>query len=107
MLNSVWMLLLVVETNRPTTYRWGNISEGNGIPIAITGMLIVFIALTLITVAIAALPHFLTAIDPYLPEMEHHHQDLTPAETLPIDEEKVVAAVGMVLYTEMQKSIKR
>ena len=71
------------------------------------GMMIVFVALSLITGAIAALPHILNAIEPYLPAVEHHSQTPPPAESLPADEAKVVAAIGMVLYTEMQRASKR
>ena len=106
-LNSVWSVMLAVEAERPVAFQWGNISDGNGIPIAITGMLIVFVALTLISFAIAALPRILTAIDPYLPAVDHRHQPLPPAESLPADEERVVAAIGMVLYAEMRKANKQ
>lgn len=99
--------MLAVEADRPVAFQWENISEGNGIPIAITGMLIVFVALTLIACAIAALPRILTAIDPILPAADHRHQPLPPAEGLPADEERVVAAIGMVLYAEMRKANKQ
>ena len=88
-------------------FRWANVSESNAIAIAITGMLIVFTALTLITVFIAALPRILTAIEPYLPAMEDHHHAPTTAESLPIDEGKIVAAIGHVLHTEMQHMLKQ
>ncbi len=45
-------------------FRWANVSDGNAIAIAITGMLIVFTALTLISVFIAALPRILSASAP-------------------------------------------
>ena len=88
-------------------FRWANVSEGNAVAISITGMLIVFTALTLITVFIAALPKILTAIEPYLPAMEDHHHAPTTAESLPTDEEKIVAAIGHVLHTEMQHMLKQ
>jgi len=88
-------------------FRWANVSEGNAIAIAITGMLIVFTALTLISVFIAALPKILSAIEPYLPAAEDHHDAPTTAESLPTDEEKIVAAIGHVLHTEMQHMLKQ
>ncbi len=88
-------------------FRWANVSEGNAIAIAITGMLIVFTALTLISVFIVALPKILSAIEPYLPAVEDHHHAPTTAESLPTDEEKIVAAIGHVLHTEMQHVLKQ
>jgi hypothetical protein len=102
-LNSVCFLVLAVETSRPTPFQWSNVEDGNGIAIAITGMLIVSVALILISGAIAALPHILAVLDPYLPAAEHHHAP-TPTERLPADEEKIVAAIGMVLHSEIQKA---
>ena len=101
------IVLLAVEAAASTPFRWGNVSEGNGISIAITGMLIVFLALTLITWSIAALPRILAVLDPYLPAIEHHHPAPPPAESLPADEERVVAAIGLVLFIEMQKTTKQ
>jgi Na+-transporting methylmalonyl-CoA/oxaloacetate decarboxylase gamma subunit len=102
----MWSFLLAVETNGPTAFQWSNVTDGNGIAIAITGMFIVFVALLLISSTIAALPHILSVIDPYLPVVEHQHQAPSPIESLPADEERVVAAIGMVLLTEMQKAAK-
>ena len=92
-------------------FRWANVSEGNAVAITITGMLIVFTALTLISVFIAALPRVLSAIEPYLPAAEDHHDAPTTAESLRSDdgksnEEKIVAAIGYVLRTEMQHMLK-
>ena len=89
-------------------FRWANVSEGNAIAIAITGMLIVFTALTLISVFIAALPKLLSAIEPYFPAVEDRHgAPTTAAEGLATDEEQIVAAIGHVLHTEMQHELKK
>lgn len=93
-------------------FRWANVSEGNAIATAITGMLIVFAALTLISVFIATLPKILSAIEPYLPAVEDHHDAPTTVESLrsdeeKSDEEKIVAAIGHVLHTEMQHVLKQ
>lgn len=98
------VFLLAVETE--SSFRWSNVTDGDGIAIAITGMLIVFSALALITCAIAALPHMLAAIAPYLPTIAHDHKAAPPAESLPSDQERV-AAIGMVLYSEMREAIKQ
>lgn len=87
-------------------FRLANISEGNGIPIAITGMVIVFVALALISLAISVLPRVLAVLDPYLPSVADPHQSAKPAKSLPGDEERVVAAIGMVLHAEMHRANK-
>ena len=88
-------------------FRWANVSEGNAIAIAITGMLIVFTALALISVFIAVLPKLLSAIETYLPAVKDHHRAPTTAESPPSDEEKIVAAIGHVLHTEMRHMLKQ
>lgn len=80
------------------------ISEGNGISIAITGMLIVFVALTLISVFIRLLPIVLAKFEPILPRLESHTQSPTSAERLPSDDKKIIAAIGYVLRMEMEKA---
>ena len=99
--------ILAADPEGFSPFRWANVTEGNAIAIAITGMLIVFTALTLISVFIAALPRILSAIEPYLPVAEDHHDVPTTAESLPTDEEKIVAAIGHVLHTEMQHMLKQ
>ncbi len=97
--------ILAADPESFPPFRWANVSEGNSI--AITGMLIVFTALTLISVFIAVLPKLLSAIGPYLPAVEDHHDAPTTAESLPTDEEQIVAAIGHVLHTEMQHVLKQ
>ena len=48
-----------------------NIIDHDGLSLALTGLAIVFAALTLISVFIAVLPRILAAIEPWLPESEH------------------------------------
>jgi oxaloacetate decarboxylase gamma subunit len=85
---------------------WENVEKGEGIAIAITGMLIVFLALVLISTFVASLPFVLNKLEPYLPHIEHHSPQ-TVAESLPTDEEKIVAAIGFVLHHEMQNVLKK
>ncbi|MGI9429388.1 MAG: OadG family protein [Bythopirellula sp.] len=80
------------------------ISQAKGISIAVTGMLIVFFALTIITLFIRLLPIVLGHFEPYLPRLEPHGQAPTAAERLPVDNEKIVAAIGYVLHMEMEKA---
>lgn len=80
------------------------ISEANGISIAVTGMAIVFFALAIISLFIRLLPVVLGRFEQYLPRLEPHGQPPTSAEQLPMDSEKIVAAIGYVLHLEMEKA---
>ena len=91
----------VVEGN---AVGWQNIVEHNGLTIAAIGMLIVFCALVFITLFIGALPKVLAALDPFLPEMHGSHGPPAAAERTKVDEEKVIAAIGMVLHRARQNT---
>lgn len=80
------------------------ISAGEGVSIAVTGMLIVFFALSIISLFIRLLPVVLAQMEPILPRLESHAQPPTPAERLPTDNERIVAAIGYVLHLEMEKA---
>ncbi len=80
------------------------ISDGAGVSIAVTGMLIVFFALAIISLFIRLLPELLKVLGPVLPRLESHAQPPSSAERLSTDEEKIVAAIGYVLCTEMEKA---
>ncbi|NQV22892.1 MAG: OadG family protein [Rhodopirellula sp.] len=58
------MLLLASES--------ANISAATGLAIAITGMLIVFVALILISLALTGLPRVLAVLNEYYPEKAEH-----------------------------------
>ncbi len=83
------------------------ISEGNGVSIAVTGMLIVFFALAIISLFIRLLPVVLAQIEPILPRLESHAQPPSAAERLPAENERLVAAIGYVLRMEMEKASQR
>tara|TARA_R110002111_G_scaffold60008_2_gene100527 strand:- start:225 stop:524 length:300 start_codon:yes stop_codon:yes gene_type:complete len=78
-----------------------------GLAIAASGLVIVFAVLILLSLFIAALPHMIGALSHVLPELDHGRADQTddgsghPDSQLPDD--VVVAAIGFVLHTEMQK----
>lgn len=99
----IWLLAQTTDTATQTG--WQRIVEGRGISISLTGMTIVFSALVIITLFIAAVPRVLDVLEPYLPKSHGHHAPPTPGEETPLDHEKVVAAIGMVLHTEMQKAV--
>lgn len=72
--------------------------------IAATGLLIVFAALLLIALFIAALPKLLAAVSAHFPERQHKATADDPSRSL-IPDEAVLAAIGFVLHTEVTKQM--
>ena len=75
-------------------YSFQNIIDGHGFSIAITGMLIVFAALVLISLFIAALPKVLEAVSGVFPEKVDSHVQRASGSIDP----SVVAAIGFALH---------
>ncbi|MDH3976062.1 MAG: OadG family protein [Deltaproteobacteria bacterium] len=73
---------------------YDNIIAGNGIGISITGMLIVFSALILISLFISMLPKLLPALEKLFPEQHHHGAAVKKEE----DHTPILAAIGYALY---------
>ncbi len=76
-----------------------NIADGQGVSIAITGMVIVFFALSVISLFIAALPRILVKVAKRWPEKESHQASASVAR--PAVEGlsgELVAALGMALH---------
>lgn len=102
------MLLLLAQADPETTLRgWEAVVKGNGIALSITGMAIVFAALVVITVFIGLVPQLLAWLDPILPKMHTHHAPPSHEEQSATDRERVVAAIGLVLHTEMQNVLNK
>ncbi|MDA0747130.1 MAG: OadG family protein [bacterium] len=80
-------------------FSFQNVIEGHGLDIAFTGMLIVFTALLLISLFIAALPRILDRLSVYFPEGPEHHLAGAPAPRAPSDETELLAAIGFALHT--------
>ena len=100
--------LLAETASRLTPFQWSNVVNGdgvNGIAVAITGISIVFAALAVISLFIWVLPKALDFVEPYLPSA-HHHGAPAPAQSLPEDQKKIIAAISVVLHSEMQKAMK-
>ena len=74
-----------------------NIIDGQGISIAITGMVIVFFALTMISLFIAALPRILARVEKRWPESQGHHAPQTSAPPAGVTDD-VVAAIAVALH---------
>ena len=78
-----------------------NIVDGQGISIAITGMLIVFFALLVITIYIAMVPKILGVLAPFLPpETEHAAPSSGSASGNKRIEEELLAAVGYAVHCD-------
>ena len=75
-----------------------------GAIIAVVGLLIVFVALILISVFIAALPKFLVFLGHLWPEVEEHH-GFEHVESDEDEELELLAAIGFVLHTEFQRQL--
>ena len=84
------------------TFDVQNIIDGQGISIAITGMVIVFFALTFISLFITALPHILALFARRWPESEGHHTTRAAAPAQQAVSDEVVAAIAMVLHQRRQ-----
>ena len=77
------------------------ILEGDNIGIAATGITIVFVALLLITIAIALLPKVLRSLEGILPaEVEDHAAPGATPEGNKASGTALVAAIGMALHRE-------
>lgn len=96
------LLLAQADTKVPPR-GWQAIVDGQGISISITGMAIVFAALVFISMFIALLPKLLELLDPILPTSHAHSASPSREEQSDLDREKVVAAIGLVLHTELKK----
>src|SRR5690606_37288154 len=100
------LFLLAQVASSSNADGWEGVVKGRGIELTIVGMAIVFSALVIISLFIAALPKVLEWLDPFLPK-GHTHQPPTRDEHTPLDEEKIVAAIGLVLHTELQNVLRK
>lgn len=76
-----------------------------GLAIAITGMVIVFLALFLISAFLTALPWVLERLSRIWPEVDEHSAADGHRESLLADDAQVMAAIGFVLHTELQRQM--
>lgn len=87
---------------------WDNIIESQGFGITLTGMLVVFSGLALISLFIARLPNLLALFDrlrgaasaPTAPTAK----DESETGPDPPDDEEVIAALTLVLHLEMERA---
>lgn len=77
--------------------------NARGVSIALTGMTIVFVALALISVFIEALPRVLSVVARVFPVADEPRAQDGHTDSLIPEDDAVLAAIGFVLHTEMQK----
>ncbi len=68
--------------------RFAPLFEETGIPLAIMGMLVVFLALTVLILIISAFPFAMGLLDRWLP-VSHHHAGKAKSKSKPITNETV------------------
>ncbi|WP_303722334.1 OadG family protein [Malonomonas rubra] len=86
-------------------FSWQNVIDGNGIGITITGMLIVFSGLLLISLFIAALPRILALRErPAGEKNVPQPAKLEGAENEP-SEAEIMAVISLVLHLELERSL--
>lgn len=73
-----------------------------GVSIAITGMVIVACALVLICLFIMSLPRLLKKIATVWPETAESHGGTTHSDSLVLDDDDILAAIGFVLHHRLQ-----
>lgn len=74
-----------------------NINNANGFSIALTGILIVFTALTLICAFLTNLPRMLVILNQYFPVNESHAAPAARPQSAAADDE-LVAAIGLAFH---------
>lgn len=84
-------------------HSWQNVVNANGINITITGMIIVFFSLTIITAIISLTPVFLKLVNRIFPEAEDAHKGNGVKK---VSETDVVAAISAVLCHTVQSNNK-
>ncbi len=77
--------------------------DGNGIAITVTGMLIVFFALALITLYLTFLPKALQLLDKWFPSKEEHHMVADQPQTQSSFSPELAAVIGYALHLELKK----
>jgi len=81
---------------------WDNVTQNDGIPIAITGIVIVFVALVLITLFLYQLPRLVEIANGIFPEPEDSHAAVAqaaPAASASNDDEFIAAAIAVAHHT--------
>lgn len=93
-------MLLLAETAATNRVDFQNIVEANGLGIAATGMVIVFVVLVLISGFIASLPKIMGFLEEIMPAPADHHGEASAASHVSdsTSQEEIVAAIGAALH---------
>ena len=83
------------------SFDYQHIVDAQGIELAFAGMIIVFTVLSLVCIFLALLPHILTVVNRYIPEV-HHHAAPQPKAKNASNEADIAAAVAFVLHGRAQ-----
>ena len=80
---------------------WQRVIDGNGISIAIMGILIVFASLAIVSIMVAAIPHILVFVNKYYPEPVVVQKKAAKKDSITDD---IIAAIGTALFHSYQVS---
>jgi len=83
----------------------GSVPLTNGPVVAIVGLMIVFTALIILSLFIAALPYLLQQLSVIWPEVSEPSGRHGHPESQVADDSSVLAAIGFVLHTEFQRQL--
>ena len=82
-----------------SNFNYQNIINGQGFELAFAGMIIVFTALSLVSIFIALLPHLLVSVNRWVHEVHHHSAPKTKAKSPAAgNDTEIAAAIGYVLH---------
>lgn len=99
---SGWIFFAESATQTVSGFR--NVTEQNGVSISLTGMLIVFIALSLISLVLAVLPHVVDKLNNFFPPARMHNAPAKAEAGAQAEEDTIMAAIGFVLHTQMTRT---
>lgn len=85
-------------------HSWQNVVNANGVTITIIGMLIVYFALTFITLVLSSTPRILKIVNKYIPEQEDDPYAKSNGKNG--SEAEIVAAISTALSYSMQSAKK-
>ena len=83
-------------------HSWQNVANANGVTITIIGMLIVYFALTFITLVLGSTPHFLKIVNRYIPEQVEDPYAKTNGKNG--SESEIVAVISTALRYSMKSA---
>ena len=83
-----------------------SLMDSDGIVIAVTGLMIVFVALAMVSLFIKVLPNILNVVSLWVPECESphgHSADSIEPDVHSEDDDEVLAAIGFGLKNRLSK----